>query len=109
MQNTKPLLISTYIFSILILIELIFDKTYFNVNCSVLLSILKSLISHYPLLIFVCSNHKEVLETLLENGAGIDLGNNGGYSALHWASQKGHANSVKFLLANDADFDKEVI
>jgi ankyrin repeat protein len=49
------------------------------------------------------NGHKDLMEFLLENGAGLDVkGQEGGVTALHLAATRGHRDIVKFLIEKGA-------
>ena len=50
----------------------------------------------------------EIVRLLIDNGAKVNQASKKGSTPLFWAAWEGHTEIVKFLLANDADPEKEV-
>ncbi|KAJ4302950.1 hypothetical protein N0V90_001841 [Kalmusia sp. IMI 367209] len=55
-----------------------------------------------------CGDHYPV-HLLLENGADPNHRDRGGWSAIHWAAEEGHLETVKLLLRHGANFNTAVV
>jgi len=56
-----------------------------------------------PLIVAAAYGHTEVVKLLLERGAHVNTGNEGGETALHYAARHGHTKVMQILLEHGAD------
>jgi ankyrin repeat protein len=56
-----------------------------------------------PLIVAAAYGHTEVVKLLLEKGAQVNMGNEGGETALHYAARHGHTKVMRILLEHGAD------
>lgn len=58
-----------------------------------------------PLIVAAAYGHTEVVKLLLDKGAHVNMGNEGGETALHYAARHGHTKVMQILLEHGADPD----
>jgi ankyrin repeat protein len=56
-----------------------------------------------PLIVAAAYGHTEVVKLLLDKGAHVNMGNEGGETALHYAARHGHTKVMQILLEHGAD------